>query len=268
LNPTLTEWHNRFRQQAGWTAAVREYLFNRIPDYSNLKILEVGSGTGAVLGHFRDEIINSNPNNFTGMQSANLVGVDINQEFLAFAKAHYPFVFYTLADGITLPFNDNTFDLSYTHFFLMWLSEPVKVLKEIVRVTKPGCPVLSLAEPDYGGRIDYPDDFKPISKAQSNSLQMQGADPFFGRKLTAHLVKAGLVDIETGVLGGNWNRTELIKDFKIEWQFLISDLQMVNSDLDLEAFRLKEEKYRQEGERVLFVPTFYASGKKPDRVAT
>jgi len=239
-----------------------------MPDNFHIRILEVGCGTGAVLGHLKDEIINSNPKKFAGMQSANLVGVDINYKFLAFAKSHYSFAFYTLANGIALPFDDNTFDLCYTHFLLMWLSEPVNVLDEIVRVTKPGCPVLSLAEPDYGGRIDYPDDFDLISKAQSNSLQMQGADPFYGRKLTAHLVKAGLVDIETGVLGGNWNRAELMKDFRIEWQFLISDLQLVNSDFDLEEFRLKEEKFRQEGERVLFVPTFYASGKKPDRVAS
>lgn len=263
---SIIDWHNRFQQQASWTVSIREYLLNRVHDCSDFSVLEVGCGTGAVLENYRNEIRYQTSTKSAAVNSLNLFGIDINQNFLAFAKEHFESAFYSLADGISLPFKENTFDITYTHFLFMWLREPVQALKEIVRVTKPGCLVFAFGEPDYGGRIDYPEELEPISEAQINSLYVQGADPFYGRKLSAHFIKAGLVEIEMGVLGGNWSSDDLIKDFKFEWQFINSDLNLVRSDLDLDVFRIKEENYRSKGERVLFVPTFYASGKKPKAI--
>jgi ubiquinone/menaquinone biosynthesis C-methylase UbiE len=38
----------------------------------------------------------------------------------------------------SLPFADNTFDLTYCRFVLMHLSDPLRAITEMVRVTKPG----------------------------------------------------------------------------------------------------------------------------------
>jgi SAM-dependent methyltransferase len=59
------------------------------------------------------------------------------------------------ADRHTLPFQP-VFDVTFCHFLLLWVSNPEKVVAEMGRVTRPGGSV-RLAEPDYGGRIDYPE---------------------------------------------------------------------------------------------------------------
>ena len=262
MTRSTSDWHNRFRHQAGWTASVRAYLLNRIPDSSNLKILEVGCGTGAIIDSLRNQIENPTGQKNSGKEHPSLFGVDINQDFLSFAQNSNDIAFFTLADGNYLPFEDDKFDITCTHFLLMWLKNPVIILREIVRVTRPGSYIFIFAEPDYGGRIDYPHELEPISKVQIKSLQKQGGDPFYGRKLSSHLIEAGLSSIEIGVLGGNWKISDLINDFQMEWQTLDSDLKHFNPGLDLVSVRNKDEQYRREGKRVLFVPTFYAFGIK------
>ena len=64
--------------------------------------------------------------------------------------------------------------------------------------------MLACAEPDYGGRIDYPDELSEIGRLQMMSLARQGANPQVGRKLKAILREAGIREVEVGILGGQW----------------------------------------------------------------
>jgi hypothetical protein len=131
----------------------------------------------------------------------------------------------------------------------------------MLRVTRRGGAVLALAEPDYGGRIDYPPELQPLGEAQIQSLRQQGADPELGRKLSALLHDCGLIQVETGVLSGSWTQPPSREDLDIEWQVLESDLQ--GRDLDLVRLRQIDEQAWAEGTRTLFVPTFYGWGIKP-----
>ena len=74
--------------------------------------------------------------------------------------------------------------------------------------------------------------------------------------------------IESGVIGGQWSGLKNTEDIELEWQVLRADLQEnlqdmnrrgVNAELigQLEALDLSAQA---SGERVLFVPTFYAWG--------
>jgi len=72
------------------------------------------------------------------------------------------------------------------------------------RVVKPGGWVVALAEPDYGGRIDYPDQLSALGWKQASALSAQGADTNAGRKLAGWLAETGLKGIQTGLLGGQW----------------------------------------------------------------
>jgi len=82
----------------------------------------------------------------------------------------------------------------------------------MARITRPGGAVLALAEPDYGGRIDYPIKLAQMGKWQIESLRLQGADPLMGRKLATIFNSAGFDSVETGVLGGQWSPIRLLKD--------------------------------------------------------
>jgi hypothetical protein len=134
----------------------------------------------------------------------------------------------------------------------------------MARLLKPGGAILALAEPDYGGRIDYPSELALLGDIQRQSLQAQGADPWIGRKLAALFRQAGLHRIETGVLGGQWTSTPTLNDMQAEWRVLESDIdQWSGIQADLKGLKRLDEKAWQEGERVLFVPTFYAIGFLP-----
>ena len=44
------DWHTRYKQQANWTRDLRNYLFEHTEIKTAKRALEVGCGTGAILG--------------------------------------------------------------------------------------------------------------------------------------------------------------------------------------------------------------------------
>jgi ubiquinone/menaquinone biosynthesis C-methylase UbiE len=188
-------------------------------------------------------------------------GLDIEIERLHFANASISGASLCAADGREIPFPDSSFDLCLCHFLLLWVKEPLLVVQEMRRVTRHKGAVLALAEPDYGGRIDYPDVLAPAGDRQRISLVEQGADPLAGRKLRSIFNKAGLKDIETGVLGAQWSRSPTKEEIDLEWEVLQHDLQDMVNRQEIEIMRSQEIASWDRGERVLFVPTFYAWGR-------
>ena len=55
-----------------------------------------------------------------------------------------------VTDASHLPYEDGSFDMVYCSFLLLWVKDPLEVLKEMKRVSRGS--VVCLAEPDYGGR--------------------------------------------------------------------------------------------------------------------
>jgi len=163
-----------------------------------------------------------------------------------------------------MPFPSHTFDIALCHFVLLWVSDPLQVVCEMRRIVRPGGKVLALAEPDYDGRIDYPDRLARLGSLQRESLRHQGAQPGIGRRLRAIFHQAGLMDIESGALGGQWASLPSQEEWRSEWDVLESDLaHLTTEDLDLESLQSEDWDAWQMGERVLYVPTFYASGVVP-----
>ncbi len=148
----------------------------------------------------------------------------------------------------------------------MWVSNPIAVLFEMKRVVRPGGWVVAFAEPDYGGRIDEPEELEKISAIQELSLKQQGAETRMGRKLSGLFHQNGFVDIECGVMGAQWNQSSIrsSEESDQEWQVMKSDLNRFNSIHNFEEFRLMDLAARQSGSRILFVPTFYAMGRAPN----
>ncbi|MBN1666342.1 MAG: methyltransferase domain-containing protein [Anaerolineales bacterium] len=247
-----TEWHTRFSQQARWTHDLRSYLYQRVNLPQAPNILDVGCGTGALA----EELI--------GLSEGAVHGLDINQAHLKIAQSTAPRLQLTQADAHFLPFPNGTFDLVLCHFLLLWVSSPLKAILEMKRVSRPGGAILALAEPDYGGRIDYPPALEQLGQWQAASLRQQGADPLMGRKLAQCFHRAGLVQIETGVLGAQWVAAPSQEEWQSEWSILAADLaQNPSWDSKLEQLRGIELAAWQNGTRVLFVPTFYAWGRIP-----
>jgi SAM-dependent methyltransferase len=242
-------------QQAGWTHQARQYLFSRLGLRAEDRVLEAGCGTGAVLGEL------------AALGPGKLHGLDIRPDYLELAQHHLPAARLACGDAHHLPYAAGSFAAACCHFLLLWVRDPLGVVAELSRVTRPGGTVLLLAEPDYGGRIDYPYELAILGEWQSQALTRAGANPQIGRRLSALLSRAGLVEIECGVLGGQWRGAPAEDDWQVEWQVLRADLEQLpgilhGREADIGALKEIDRLAWQRGERVLFVPTFYAWGRK------
>jgi ubiquinone/menaquinone biosynthesis C-methylase UbiE len=252
------EWHIRFSQQARWTSELRHFLLNRLGLSGALRILEVGCGTGAILADFK--IPTESASSLVAMRNPRLYGLDFNRPFLKLAAQNLPLIRLSEGDGLHLPFASACFDLACCHFLLLWVNDPYRVVAEMHRVTRSGGFVVAFAEPDYGGRIDYPPELNQLGLWQQQALRRQGAEPQIGRKLSAIFHAAGLKNVKTGVLGGQWSGAPSLDDWKIEWQVLQDDLHDQTSFENFGRLRTLDWQAWQNGERVLYVPTFYALG--------
>ena len=240
------DWHVRYLQQARWTEQLRAYLFARAGLGAARRVLEAGCGTGALLADF--PLIQG------------LYGLDLNLPALRLAARHAPSAWLTGGDAARLPFASSVFDIVFCHYLLLWTSDPARVLTEMRRVTRPGGAVLALAEPDYGGRIDYPEALAGLGEMQRRALRRQGADPLMGRKLAGIFQAAGLKQVETGILGAQWQAGSADAGQDLEWQVLAQDLPDQAAGEEFQRLRALDGQARALGERVLYVPTFYAWG--------
>ncbi len=247
----MHDLHLRYQIQANWTMAIRNRLCARFSLADMNRVLEVGSGTGVIAGEL------------AGIMHGSMYGLDIDAPVTAYAKKNSPGPQYIVANALGLPFPTNSFNAALCHFLLLWVSSPQEVLAEMTRVTKSGGAVLALAEPDYGGRIDYPSSLIELGRQQTIALAAQGADPLIGRKLHALFSAAGLVKIQVGLLGGEWSGMPSSEEIDSEWTMLQSDLAHRISDKDLDSLKQIDQDAWRKGSRILFVPTFYAHGHVP-----
>ncbi len=244
-------WHARFTQQATWTANLRHHLFDKAGLRGGERLLEVGCGTGAVLSTLADHL-----------PPLCLHGLDIHLPYLRLANIHNPSAFLAQGDALALPYATNSFAAVFCHYLLLWVSNPLLALREMARVTLPGGWVFAFAEPDYGGRIDYPPVFEIIGQLQEKALLKQGATTRLGRRLGALFHQAGFVNVTWGVLGGEWRHVEGDEEWRSEWLILEYDLRDEVTPTELATWREKDRIARHRGERLLFVPTFFAAGQK------
>jgi SAM-dependent methyltransferase len=255
MTPDLTpsEWDDWFTVQAGWTRSTRTWIYRQVRLAQADAVLDVGCGTGAITG----ELANWGTNH--------VIGVDIDAQTLAFAQAREDSAVYIQGDAHRLPFPDRSFDVVLSHFLLLWLADPAQGVQEMARVLRPGGYVVACAEPDYGGRVDYPPAMASLGRWQTEALRRQGAEPEMGRRLGELFAAAGL-QTTAGVMAGRWDHaTPSEDDFDAEWAMRQRDLDGLVPPENLRRWREIDHQALVEGRRVLFVPTFYALGRKVKR---
>jgi len=96
-------------------------------------LLDIGIGTGLSLAFYPRDV--------------NVVGLDISEGMLARARerideTNLSLARLTLADAMTLPFEDDSFDHILVSHVITVVSDPVKLVDEIRRVGKPGCRIV------------------------------------------------------------------------------------------------------------------------------
>jgi ubiquinone/menaquinone biosynthesis C-methylase UbiE len=249
------DWHKRYTQQATWTRDLRAYLFRRASLSRARRVLEVGCGTGAIL-------LELAPNNFVRAGGVpTLHGLDYDEEALAACSTHAPLARLTRGDAAMLPYANGTFDITYCHFLLLWVRDPLQVLREMKRVTRNKGSVLALAEPDYNARADHPTELTEAGRLQNLSLKKQGADVTLGARLPQLLDQAGIRVRETGMIEPKPKQALDAEQHSGEWEMLEHDLRLVAESSLIERFRAIEARAYARHERSLYVPTYFAWGQ-------
>ena len=239
-------WHARYLQQATWTHDLRDYLFDKAGSKKARRILEVGCGTGAILRELQTP--------------AALHGLDLDPAALTQAFTNAPAAILTHGDGLALPYSDQTFDIVYCHYFLLWAGNPLQAVLEMKRVTKPGGNILALAEPDYYARVDKPESLHLLGEWQRDALKRQGADPGFGAKLAETFFEAGIKLKETGTIQSGVNEPSA-REREMEWAVIQADLAGTVPGGEIQKMKQLDEEAWRKGERVLYVPTYFAWGQ-------
>jgi ubiquinone/menaquinone biosynthesis C-methylase UbiE len=246
---SVAQWHQRYTQQAQWSASLRAYLMAQIGIQPSTIMLDVGCGTGVL------------EKDLMSQYQTRVFGLDLDAQALQFARTYAPSSIFISGDAIALPFASGNFDITFCHFVLLWIQDVHQALAEMVRVTRPNGYVIALAEPDYGGRIDYPDELSQLGRWQQESLLQQGANPCMGRELRALFHQSGLKNVEAGVMGGQWADVNPGIENQLEWDVIAADLSGNPDFLEKASLLNKiDQLSREAGQRILFVPTFYAIG--------
>jgi demethylmenaquinone methyltransferase/2-methoxy-6-polyprenyl-1,4-benzoquinol methylase len=85
-------------------------------------------------------------------KNGRVVGIDFSPQMLDVARRQHPGIEFLEGDALNLPFDDATFDASTIAFGLRNLAGPVRGLREMLRVVRPGgrAVVLEFVRPPRG----------------------------------------------------------------------------------------------------------------------
>jgi ubiquinone/menaquinone biosynthesis C-methylase UbiE len=235
------DWHALYLEQAQWTKLLRQYILNNLPIQPNWMVCEFGCGTGAVLQDLSGTF-------------GHAVGLDLDLNVLSFQDTGKPFL--VNANAYNPPFQENTFDLIVCHYFLLWLSDPLAVLRTAKNMLKSGGYLAIFAEPDYASRRALPESMKKLAILQNRSLMAQGANLEIGRELGQLFNSSGFSMLEYGSIKEESKHAQLLSTseknvLRADWKFLE---QRAEAEITLEEL----ETLMMDVPDRWYVPTYYA----------
>lgn len=251
----LNDFIKKLELQSLETSEERIPIYKKVGLKNKHLVLDVGCGSGFVT---RD---------IARLTKAIIVAIDGSPDLLNVAiKILHDYKNITICkcDAQYLPFNDDTFDLITCNLFLMWADEPQKVVNEMTRVCKPKGKLLASLEPDYGGKIHWPENQKVDPLFAGEAIRKKGGDPHIGRKLRTLFITAGL---KTTIGIGNsriWSCEEDKKYYLHSRDYYIKILREAGlSEIEIDKWEYEYLKSLDDGTQLNFFPQFYAIGIKP-----
>ncbi|KAI1267848.1 S-adenosyl-L-methionine-dependent methyltransferase [Xylariaceae sp. FL1019] len=159
-----------------------------------LTLLDVGAGSGSISASFAKII---------GPGGGRVTAVDVNQTVLergrtllttkyGLTEDQSEWVTFKTADGHSLPFPDDSFDVTYCHQVLAHNKGQFQILAEMLRVTKPGG-VVAAREGDTETESFWPPLpglLKFHNDLEMRSMRARGASTQSGRRLLSWALEA------------------------------------------------------------------------------
>ncbi len=165
-------------------------LFERVGIAPGMACLDVGSGSGDVTRLLAQRV----------GPSGRVVGLDFDGEIVRLAAADADAagldqVTYRVANVYELQ-PEASFDRVYVRFLLTHLSDPMRAVRKLVQMLKPGG-VLMVEDVEMSGRFCYPAFplFEAGVQLYRTAARRKGGDPEIGPKLPELLQAAGLEEV-------------------------------------------------------------------------
>ncbi|GHI86412.1 methyltransferase domain-containing protein [Streptomyces xanthophaeus] len=156
-----------------------------------LSVLDVGCGPGTITADLAELVA----------PGGRVTAVDASADVVAQARAYaaergLDGVEFATADVHALDFPDDSFDVVHAHQVLQHVGDPVRALREMRRVCRPGG-IVAARDADYAAMTWYPaepgldgwlDLYRRVARAN-------GGEPDAGRRLAAWAREAGFTDV-------------------------------------------------------------------------
>ncbi|MDX3398292.1 MULTISPECIES: methyltransferase domain-containing protein [Streptomyces] len=156
----------------------------------HMRILDIGCGPGTITADLAERV-----------PDGHVTGVDRSPEIVERARATAAArglenTGFAVADVHALDYPDDTFCVVHAHQVLQHVGDPVRALREMRRVARPGG-FIAVRDSDYGAMTWYPassgmDDWLDLYHRVARA---NGGEPDAGRRLKAWALEAGFTDI-------------------------------------------------------------------------
>jgi ubiquinone/menaquinone biosynthesis C-methylase UbiE len=200
----------------GYSSRLRDWMQSRTAAHSagfflphfrdGMTLLDCGCGPGSITIDFAELT-----------PSGHVVGIDREltqlQSGIELAKCGRKVqnVYFIAANVYELPIQSGSFDATFAHTLLMHLKDPLRALKEMRRVLKPGG-IVGLADPDFRARVIFPTNalMEQFQDLYLRVLEFYGASLYYARQQRNLLLRAGFSRSEGHAFGisfGNQDST-------------------------------------------------------------
>lgn len=99
-------------------------MYKKLPDLKNKSVLCIGCGSGEECSHIKS------------LGAKKVIGVDISEELINYAKKNYPDIEFYIMDMEKLNFPKSNFDFVYSSLALHYLKDWTRALKNIYKILK------------------------------------------------------------------------------------------------------------------------------------
>ncbi|MET9435125.1 methyltransferase domain-containing protein [Streptomyces sp. NPDC006551] len=189
--------HESVLRSHSWRTAANSAAY-LVPELRpGLDVLDVGCGPGTITADLAALVA---PGRVTAVDAAEDV---LDRARAVAAERGVRNVEFAVADVHALDFPDDSFDVVHAHQVLQHVGDPVRALREMRRVCRPGG-LVAARDSDYGSFAWYPE---PPALAEWLELyhrvaRANGGEPDAGRRLFAWARQAGFTDVTT--TAGTW----------------------------------------------------------------